>query len=199
MRRPMGILTLLTAGQPPRDIALNKPRITIGRRSRCDIRFDDQAVSAEHAVILQVGADAVLEDLDSTNGTCVNGQPVKKHFLQDGDVVDVAGHRLVYHAHAAGPGAWEAGVPVLEVAGGKNAGSRTPLTKAITVVGGGDEPGLLILRRGRDYLLVPETETQVVTINGLPVASDERRLANGDVIRLPHIELHFLHPFPRRG
>ncbi|MCK7491700.1 MAG: FHA domain-containing protein [Comamonadaceae bacterium] len=48
--------------------------------------IDNLAVSGEHAVICQVGDDSYLEDLGSTNGTTVNGQPVKKHLLHGGDL-----------------------------------------------------------------------------------------------------------------
>ncbi|GIZ53208.1 FHA domain-containing protein [Noviherbaspirillum aridicola] len=189
----MGKITLLLQGSPPREIPLDKPRISIGRRSRNDIRIDDQAVSGEHAILLRVGDDAVLEDLDSTNGTRVNGQPVKKHFLQDGDVVEVASHRFVYHASPLEP-ALPPAVPVLEVASGNNAGRRTLLNKAITVIGGIGEPGLLILRRGRDYVLVSEPGSRGVIINGGAMPPEGWRLGHGDRIQLTGADLHFLHP-----
>lgn len=96
----MGKLTLLVAGQAVRDIPLNAARLTLGRRAQNDVRLEDPAISGVHAVIFRAGADAVLEDLDSTNGTRVNGQPVKKHFLQDGDVIEMANHKFVYHGPA---------------------------------------------------------------------------------------------------
>jgi predicted component of type VI protein secretion system len=48
--------------------------------------------------------DSFLEDLNSTNGTYVNGQPVKKHFLQNGDVVELGKYKLKYIAEHAAAG-----------------------------------------------------------------------------------------------
>src|ERR1035437_2209961 len=81
-----------------REVPLAKERITIGRRPHNDIVIDDLAISAEHAVIVTVCNDSFLEDLNSTNGTQINGQPVKKHFLQDSDVIELAQYRLRYVA-----------------------------------------------------------------------------------------------------
>jgi len=75
---------------------LEKERFSIGRKTTCDIQINDQGVSKEHAVILSVGNDQILEDLDSTNGTQINGQGVKKQILQNGDVIEVGRYRLKY-------------------------------------------------------------------------------------------------------
>jgi pSer/pThr/pTyr-binding forkhead associated (FHA) protein len=80
---------------------VNKERITIGRRPNNDIHVDNLAVSGEHAVVTTLLNDSFLEDMDSTNGTLVNGQPVKKHYLQDGDVIEIGKFKLVYDAEAA--------------------------------------------------------------------------------------------------
>jgi pSer/pThr/pTyr-binding forkhead associated (FHA) protein len=53
-------------------------------------------VSGEHAVIVTILNDCFLEDLGSTNGTLVNGNPVKKHFLQNNDVVELGKYRLKF-------------------------------------------------------------------------------------------------------
>jgi pSer/pThr/pTyr-binding forkhead associated (FHA) protein len=78
------------------DIALDKERITIGRRPGNDIHIDNLAVSGEHAMITNIGKDAFLEDLGSTNGTLVNGKPVTKHILQNGDVIELGKYQLKY-------------------------------------------------------------------------------------------------------
>jgi hypothetical protein len=79
-----------------REIGLSKERTTLGRRSHNDLVIDNLAVSGEHAVIFFSGSDAYLEDLGSTNGTTVNGQPVKKHLLQSGDTIEIGKYRLRY-------------------------------------------------------------------------------------------------------
>jgi pSer/pThr/pTyr-binding forkhead associated (FHA) protein len=73
---------------------LSKERITIGRRPHNDLVINNSTISAEHAVIVTMLGDAYLEDLDSTNGTRVNGQAIKKHFLKNNDVIELAKYRL---------------------------------------------------------------------------------------------------------
>lgn len=68
----------------------------MGRKPHNDIQIDNLAISGEHAVIITLLNDSFLEDLNSTNGTFVNGQPIKKHFLQNGDVVELGKYRLKY-------------------------------------------------------------------------------------------------------
>lgn len=75
---------------------IDKERMTIGRRASNDVHIDNLAVSGEHASILTIGNDSFLEDLGSTNGTVVNGKPVKKHVLQHGDVIEFGKFELKY-------------------------------------------------------------------------------------------------------
>jgi len=79
-----------------KEIPLNKERTTIGRKAHNDIQIDNLAISGEHAVIVTILNDSFLEDLNSTNGTFVNGQQVKKHFLQNNDVIELGKYRLKY-------------------------------------------------------------------------------------------------------
>lgn len=92
----MAKLILSLEGQVIREIELNKERMTIGRKSHNDIPIENLAVSGEHAAITTILNDSFLEDLDSTNGTLVNGTPVKKHVLQNGDVIEIGKFRLEY-------------------------------------------------------------------------------------------------------
>jgi hypothetical protein len=57
---------------------------------------DNLAVSGEHAAIITILNDSFIEDLNSTNGTLVNGKPIKKHFLQNNDVIEIGKHKLKY-------------------------------------------------------------------------------------------------------
>ena len=79
-----------------KEIALAKERTTIGRKPHNDIQIDNLAVSGEHAVIVTILQDSFLEDLGSTNGTVVNGQPIKKHFLQNSDIIELGKYKLKY-------------------------------------------------------------------------------------------------------
>jgi pSer/pThr/pTyr-binding forkhead associated (FHA) protein len=73
---------------------MNKERYTIGRLPDNDIRIDNPAVSGHHSLIINILNDSFLEDLNSTNGTYVNGKLIKKHAMQHGDVVTVGHHQL---------------------------------------------------------------------------------------------------------
>lgn len=82
---------------------IEKPRVTIGRRSGNDIQLDDPGVSKEHAVILTVGNDHIFEDLGSTNGSAINGSRITRHILQNGDVIELDGYQLKYVNVKANP------------------------------------------------------------------------------------------------
>lgn len=92
----MAKLILSMDGLVLKEIPLTKERTTIGRKPHNDIQIDNLAVSGEHAVIVTILNDCFLEDLGSTNGTLVNGNPVKKHFLQNNDVVELGKYRLKF-------------------------------------------------------------------------------------------------------
>lgn len=92
----MAKLILSMDGLVLKEITLSKERTTIGRKPHNDIQIDNLAVSGEHAVIVTILQDSFLEDLGSTNGTVVNGQPIKKHFLQNNDVIELGKYRLKY-------------------------------------------------------------------------------------------------------
>jgi predicted component of type VI protein secretion system len=90
----MARLILSLDGQVLAEYNMNKERYTIGRLSDNDIRIDNPAVSGHHSLIINILNDSFLEDLNSTNGTYVNGKLIKKHALQHGDVVTVGHHQL---------------------------------------------------------------------------------------------------------
>jgi pSer/pThr/pTyr-binding forkhead associated (FHA) protein len=87
----MAKLILSMDGLVLKEIPLTKERTTIGRKPHNDIQIDNLAVSGEHAL-----NDSFLEDLGSTNGTVVNGNPIKKHFLQNNDVVELGKYKLKF-------------------------------------------------------------------------------------------------------
>ncbi len=100
----MAKLILSMDGLVLKEIPLNKERTTLGRKPHNDIQIDNLAISGEHAVIVTILNDSFLEDLNSTNGTYVNGQPIKKHFLQNTDVVELGKYRLKYVNEQASSG-----------------------------------------------------------------------------------------------
>ncbi|HEX2616018.1 MAG TPA: FHA domain-containing protein, partial [Flavobacteriales bacterium] len=90
----MARLVLTLDGQVMAEYNMNKERYTVGRLPDNDIRIDNPAVSGHHSLIINILNDSFLEDLNSTNGTYVNGKLIKKHALQHGDVITVGHHQL---------------------------------------------------------------------------------------------------------
>jgi hypothetical protein len=111
----MGKLILHLADGATREIALDRERLTIGRRPDNDVCLPYPAVSGEHAAVVTILDDSFLEDLRSTNGTLVNGKAITKHFLRDGDEIDVGRHKLTYFS-----------------------GAYSPATRELPIVGGGE-------------------------------------------------------------
>lgn len=98
----MAKLVISMDGVVTKEVQLTKERTTIGRKPHNDVQVDNLAVSGEHAVIYTIRNDSFIEDLDSTNGTLVNGAPIKKHLLKNNDVVELGKHKLKYVSEAAG-------------------------------------------------------------------------------------------------
>jgi pSer/pThr/pTyr-binding forkhead associated (FHA) protein len=80
---------------------LNDASFTIGSLPDSDLCLAIDGVSRSHARITSIGNDDFLEDLGSTNGTVVNGQPVTRHILQNDDVIEIAGVQIRYRNHKA--------------------------------------------------------------------------------------------------
>jgi FHA domain len=79
-----------------KEVQLTKDKTTLGRRPYNDIVIDNLAVSGEHAVLQMVGQDVYIEDLNSTNGTYINGRAVKKQLLQHADTVEIGKYKIKY-------------------------------------------------------------------------------------------------------
>lgn len=75
---------------------LERGSINIGRDEQSDIHIDNPAASSRHAKILTLLNESFIEDLDSTNGTYINGVKISGHALQDGDSIFIAEHELRY-------------------------------------------------------------------------------------------------------
>ncbi len=101
----MAKLILSMDGLVLKEIPLTKERTTIGRKPHNDVQIDNLAVSGEHAVIVTILNDSFLEDLGSTNGTVVNGGQIKKHFLQNNDVIELGKYKLKYISEGGAPAA----------------------------------------------------------------------------------------------
>ncbi len=71
------------------ELAINKPEMTIGRGQNCDLVIQDKKSSRKHAVIRQSGIRYIIKDLDSANGTLLNGQAIQEHELSSEDVIKI--------------------------------------------------------------------------------------------------------------
>jgi len=91
-------ITLRLGGDILQEVKLIKERTTLGRRPHCDVVMENMAVSGQHACLVLAGQQVSIEDLDSTNGTYVNGSAVKKQLLQDGDVIEIGKFTIKFSA-----------------------------------------------------------------------------------------------------
>ncbi len=203
-----------------KEVQLTKDRTTIGRRPYNDVVLDNLAVSGEHAAIQMKSGIATLEDLGSTNGTYVNGKPIRKQSLVHDDLIEMGRYKIKYldvtgatmpgalgmtaRTHAVpSQGSSATTVPALppqmggskprvRVLSGSSKGREMALTKAVTTIG---KPGVcvaLIERRSEGYALVHREGQKAATVNGASVKEAPVRLKNHDQISLSGIQLEFL-------
>jgi pSer/pThr/pTyr-binding forkhead associated (FHA) protein len=88
-------------GKGSQHIELTLETLTIGRKADNTLMIEDPAVSGHHARIVKIQAVFFLEDLNSTNGTAINGRPITRHQLRDADVITIGQHRLIFQENAA--------------------------------------------------------------------------------------------------
>ncbi|WP_280153285.1 FHA domain-containing protein [Piscinibacter sp. XHJ-5] len=92
----MGKLVVSLDGVVIKEVQITKDKTTLGRRPYNDIVIDNLAVSGEHAVLQMMGADVFIEDLNSTNGTYINGKAVKKQLLTHNDTVEIGKYKIKF-------------------------------------------------------------------------------------------------------
>src|SRR3982750_4860181 len=95
-RTGMGKLVVSLDGVVIKEVQITKDKTTLGRRPYNDIVIDNLAVSGEHAVLQMVGNDVFIEDLNSTNGTYINGKAVKKQLLSHDDTVEIGKYKIKF-------------------------------------------------------------------------------------------------------
>jgi len=167
------------------EYSLDKPLLRIGRRRDNDIAIDNLMISAEHAQVMSIGRNAMLQDLDSTNGTMINGVRVKQHVLQHGDIIMLGHYQLRYWDEATSsdnPAPVDATLVAPQIdesrrfprvwPSGDNAASpgtcsgrlyvisgpdfgKDILLSQTTHLGSSDVPVAIILQDGHDYRILP--------------------------------------------
>ncbi len=203
-----------------KEVTLAKDRTTLGRRPYNDIVVDNLAISGEHAVLHMIGGDVYLEDLNSTNGTYVNGRAIKKQALEQNDIIEVGKYKIRYLAATgatestaavravvppapSGPiplssaptvqaplGGGTAGVAVIRVLSGSGAGRELSLQKVVTTIG---KPGVAVAavtRRLHGYVVAPIDGG--TALNGEPLGSEAVALQDGDVLELGGTRMQFV-------
>ncbi len=187
-----------------KEVQLTKDRTSLGRRPYNDIVIDNLAVSGEHAVLQLSGHEVYIEDLNSTNGTYVNGKTVKKQLLQNGDVVEIGKYKIQYANEAgqtdaarrtgsAAPAATAAPAgAAIKVMSGAAAGREVALVKVVTTIG---KPGLAIAaitRRPQGFVVAHVEGASKTTLNGIPVDAEPMALKNGDLLELAGTQMQFV-------
>ncbi|PUA16280.1 FHA domain-containing protein [Glaciimonas sp. PCH181] len=195
----MAKIILTKGGNVVQEMALHKERTTIGRRPHNDLVIDNPAISGEHAAIITVYNDSFLEDLNSTNGTQVNGHPITKHFLQHNDVIQMADYKLVYLVDSdqdikdSRPKMFPIPRPdaVITVLDGASCGKTMLLTKVLTTIG---RPGIqvaIVTRRPHGYELTHVEGNIYTRVNGVPLSVGARPLQDGDIIDIAGTTMKF--------
>ncbi|MEJ2143149.1 MAG: FHA domain-containing protein [Gammaproteobacteria bacterium] len=90
----MSVISIVKNNQPVKSIPLPEGGISIGRSGENDIFLNDETISARHAKIYTYYNTSYIEDLDSTNGTYINGKKIQKHLIKPGDVVQIGQHKF---------------------------------------------------------------------------------------------------------
>jgi type II secretory pathway predicted ATPase ExeA len=91
-----GRLLVATDGRTVEERMLKVGRIIVGRTPDNDLQIDSRFVSRHHCQIITTLHSSVIEDLNSTNGIYVKSKRVRRHYLNDGDVVVIGKHELIY-------------------------------------------------------------------------------------------------------
>ncbi|WP_158597867.1 FHA domain-containing protein [Noviherbaspirillum saxi] len=187
-----------------RELPLVKARITIGRAPQNDLVIDDPAISAEHAAITTAHDGSYLEDLNSTNGTEINGQPVRTHFLQDKDVVTLARYTLIYLSSNLShfPGSLDLditvgssntrGAGIIKLRTELGADREIALSKPLTTIGLPGSCVALIANDAGSYAVARIEGSIQPLLNGRPLGDMPETLRHGDMIKVANSELHFL-------
>jgi pSer/pThr/pTyr-binding forkhead associated (FHA) protein len=204
-----------------KEVQLTKDRTTLGRRPYNDIVIDNLAVSGEHSVLQMMGNEVYLEDLNSTNGTYINGKAVKKQLLQNNDTVEIGKYKIKYVNEVAAvgfdktmvvkpgsmPGSISAPAPLaapvfstskpptnaaIKVLSGAAAGREVSLMKVVTTIG---KPGVAvaaITRRPHGFVVAHVEGNAKPTLNDTPIGADPVTLKNGDVLELAGTQMQFV-------
>lgn len=190
-----------------KEVELTHARTALGRRPYNDIVIENLAVSGEHAVFHLLANEVTVEDLNSTNGTFVNGRAVKKQLLQHGDVLEVGKYKIRFESQmdfdktmviaprskAIAPVVPEPDVRgAIKVLSGPAVGREMPLTKVVTTVGKPGASIAAITRRRHDFVIHCVEGPDCPLLNGAALGTEPVVLKHGDEIMLAGTQMQFL-------
>lgn len=199
-------ITITMDGAVVREVEITKTRTALGRRPYNDVVIENLAVSGEHAALHLQGSEVTIEDLNSTNGTFVNGKVVKKQLLRYGDVIEIGKYKVQYDAvegdqvpvaqarpAMSAPVANQPDVSgVVRVLSGPATGRELPLSKVVTTVG---KPGVSIaaITRRPHYFSAHYVEgPERPLLNGVVLTPEPVTLKHGDIMDLAGTRMEFL-------
>ncbi len=217
----MAKLVLCLEGVVLREFPLDRESFSIGRKSQSDIQIDDITVSSKHAVVkIEKNAymdhikDVYVVDLESTNGTMVNGQRIKKHMLRHGDVIQIGRHEFKFLDEDAPdfektvmmkPDAEKVKTRALpeaavKVMNGPKAGHSVDITKSYTTMGNAGST-IIISKRAQGYYIAhvqskgakPAKGEGVPKLNGKKFGANSVPLTDHDVIEVSGMKLEFVY------
>ncbi len=190
-------------GVEVKHVFLKKERTTLGRKAGNDIVLDTMVVSGQHCAFdLEGVADVYLEDLGSTNGTCVNDRMIKERTrLHDGDVIAIGPYRIKYLQASEEPSSFF-GTQTMQLEGrellamftvltGSSAGLEVPIVKAVTTFGKPNVCVVSVAQRRGGYFVTHLGGTTVPELNGKPLAPEGSALSDEDVLDLAGTRMRF--------
>jgi hypothetical protein len=181
-------LVLSTDAKVLRQITIDKPVLTIGRRPYNDVMLDDLTVSGEHAVIHLSDGTCVIRDLKSRNGTRINGEVVTQRTLAEGDRIEIGIYNLRYireHLSAEASERLEPPRPsTIRVLSGPKAGTWFRLDRPITSIANASGQVAVIARRRNGHHVTHLEGPTYPMVNGESIGLVARLLAQDDLIEL---------------
>ncbi len=211
-------IVLSLEDNPIKEFELENKEMTVGRRSSNDIQIQNLAVSGRHARIMRTSDGMVLEDMNSTNGTYVNGRLIKKQALSDGDEVIIGKYKLVFYdttpvTHPTLASLLHTNTEVdneevadesvnskynsaiIEVKNGAKAGQILPIQKSVTTLG---RPGIqiaAIMKKPEGYFFMhieSEDDCKPPRHNQSSLGEEPVLLKSGDSLTVADISVQFM-------
>jgi hypothetical protein len=202
----MDKLIMMRDGTVVGEYVLSSECTTIGRLPGNDIQPNDPAVSRMHALVIRTDDRVFVEDLNSTNGTVVNGDRIKKRMLAHGDVIQIGRYQLKYikdeeprpkggersqranPRQAAPEGRLRASIRILS---GPEAGKILELNQRYTPLGSPGVQSVMIARRPEGYSITCASGNEA-RVNGKPVGTQGEGLKNGDIVEVTGTKMAFI-------